>query len=181
MATQAHSTRTPLLPLSRSPQPLLGQGLGRQSGPVTVAIAAMRSADPDLDRQRVRELRRRIAERIEADIALLDALDGDSDAEPSLGAPEPIIPVGYGQVRCPATDQANWADGGNDDREQDAGDDREEEDEHGGDILDEPHDPQPDDVLPSMHGWDPRVADGARAARRQAEAMRARKDRGARS
>jgi hypothetical protein len=42
------------------------------------------------DRQRVRELRRRIAGRIEADLALLDALDGDpdfedcADAEPSL-------------------------------------------------------------------------------------------------
>ena len=179
MASQAHSTRTPLLPLSRSPQPLLGQGLGRQSGPVTIALAVMQDADPD--RQRIRELRRRIADRIEADLALLDALDGDPDAEPSLGAPEPIIPVGYGHVRCAATDQAHWADGAADDREQDAGDEREEEDEHGGDILDEPHDPQPDDVLPRMHGWDPRVADGARAARRQAEALRARKDRGARA
>jgi hypothetical protein len=36
----------------------------------------------DADRQRVRELRRRIADRIEADIALLDALEGDADREP---------------------------------------------------------------------------------------------------
>jgi hypothetical protein len=37
----------------------------------------MHSADPE----RVRKLRRRIAERIEADLALLDALDGDTDYE----------------------------------------------------------------------------------------------------
>ncbi|MDR9826199.1 hypothetical protein RCJ22_11320, partial [Vibrio sp. FNV 38] len=35
----------------------------------------------DADRQRVRELRRRIADRIEADLTLLDALDGDADRE----------------------------------------------------------------------------------------------------
>lgn len=98
MASHAHSTRTPLLPLSRSPQPLLGQGLGRQSGPVSRAIRACRETDPadqaiaeiqiglasyfaDADRQRVRELRRRIADRIEADLALLDALDPDPDLE----------------------------------------------------------------------------------------------------
>ncbi|MGH1590432.1 hypothetical protein ACRBEV_21470 [Methylobacterium phyllosphaerae] len=81
MATHAHSTRTPLLPPSGSPQLLLGTGLGRQSGPVTVALAAMRAADPDLDRQRLRDLHRRIADRIEADIALLDALNGDTDLE----------------------------------------------------------------------------------------------------
>jgi hypothetical protein len=100
MANHAHSTRTPLLRLSGSPQPLLGLGLGRQPspvtrndnlsdaevsankkqpGPVTIALAAMQAADPD--RQRIRELRRRIADRIEADIALLDALDGDTDLE----------------------------------------------------------------------------------------------------
>ncbi|MCJ2023674.1 hypothetical protein [Methylobacterium sp. J-067] len=47
-----------------------------QRGPVTIALAAMQAADPD--RQRIGELRRRIAERIEADIALLDVLDGDN-------------------------------------------------------------------------------------------------------
>ncbi|MCJ2010922.1 hypothetical protein [Methylobacterium sp. J-076] len=44
-----------------------------QRGPVTIALAAMQAADPD--RQRLSDLRRRIAERIEADIALLDALN----------------------------------------------------------------------------------------------------------
>jgi hypothetical protein len=93
MATHAHSTRTPLLRpadsqgLSRFAQTeqnarsLLGAAPGRQSGPVTIAIAAMRAADPDLDRQRLRDLRRRIADRIKADLVLLDALDGDADLE----------------------------------------------------------------------------------------------------
>ena len=70
-----------------------------QVGPVTQALRACRPVDPadlaiadiqiglasffaDADRQRVRELRRRIADRIEADLALLDALDGDTDREP---------------------------------------------------------------------------------------------------
>ncbi|MCJ2093271.1 hypothetical protein MKK67_12335 [Methylobacterium sp. J-072] len=88
----------------------------------------------DADRQRVRELRRRIADRIEADLALLDALSPDPDAEPSLGASEPFT-VG------PALD---WVYGSGDDREEDAGDDREHENEHGGDIQDEPHDEEPD-------------------------------------
>ncbi len=52
------------------------------------ALAVMAGADPDL--ARIRTLRRQIALRIEADIALLDALAGDpdlkdgADAEPSL-------------------------------------------------------------------------------------------------
>ena len=117
MATHAHSTRTPLLPQSGNPRPLLGQGLGRQLGPVSRAIRACRETDPadqaiadiqiglasffeDADRQRVRELRRRIADRIEADLALLDALAGDADFEP--------------------------------------------DNEHGGDVQDEPHDAEED-------------------------------------
>ena len=44
----------------------------------------MQAADPD--RQRVSELRRRIADRIEADLPLLDALDGDTDLEDSHDA-----------------------------------------------------------------------------------------------
>ena len=99
MAIYANSTHTPLLPQSGNPPPLLGQGLGRPLGPVSRAIRACRETDPadqaiadiqiglasffaDADRQRIRELRRRIADRIEADLALLDALDGDADREP---------------------------------------------------------------------------------------------------
>jgi len=171
MASHAHSTRTHLLPLSRSVPPLLGQGLGRQSGPVTQAIGAMRAAEPlpsadaaieairegpiryfvdddGADRQRVRELRRRIAGRIEADLALLDALDGDPDIEPGLGAPEPVLGGGLVYARdgrgCRFEEQERWADGVADDREQDAGDEGEGENEHGGDVQDEPHDGQPD-------------------------------------
>lgn len=69
-----------------------------QRGPVSLAIAIMQAADPD--RERIRDLRCRVAERIEADIALLDALDGDCDLE--------------------------------------------EDDPAGGDICDEPHDPEED-------------------------------------
>ncbi|MCJ2092189.1 hypothetical protein MKK67_06720 [Methylobacterium sp. J-072] len=159
MATYAHSTRTPLLPQSGNPRPLLGQGSGRQLGPVTQAIRAMRAADPaDLAIAAIQdglnrffaetgipvtaaELRRRIEDRIEADLALLDALDPDPEAEPSLGASEPFT-VG------PALD---WVYGSGDDREEDAGDDREHENEHGGDIQDEPHDEEPD-LEPSLCG-----------------------------
>ncbi|WP_419830627.1 hypothetical protein [Methylobacterium sp.] len=99
MASHAHSTRTPLLPQSGNPRPLLGQGLGRQLGPVTRAIRAMRAADPTdqaiaaiqegLDRffaetgipVTAAELRLRIENRIEADLELLEALDGDADRE----------------------------------------------------------------------------------------------------
>ncbi|MCJ2133013.1 hypothetical protein MKK69_02835 [Methylobacterium sp. J-026] len=157
--------------------------------PADAAIEAIREGliryfveEDGVDRHRVRDLRRRIANRIEADLALLDVLDGDSDAEPSLGAPEPITTGGWGyEDRCRHSDQDHWAGGNSDDQEHDAGSDREEENEHGGDIQDEPHDAQPDDVVPRMHGYDPRVADGARKARREAEAMRARKDREARA
>ena len=86
------------------PTPLFGGGErprlpSAQVGTVTQALRACRPVDPadlaiadlqiglagffaDADRQRVRELRRRIADRIEADLALLDALDADPDAEP---------------------------------------------------------------------------------------------------
>lgn len=140
MATHAHSTRTPLLPLSRGPQSLLGQGLGRQSGPVTQAIRAMRAAEPlppadaaieairegliryfveddGADRQRIRELRRRIADRIEADLALLDALDGDTDHEPDVDRE----PDNDGEPSLCGL-MVQWPGGGGDDREEDAAD-----------------------------------------------------------
>lgn len=55
-------------------------------GPVSRAIRTLRNADPKL--ARIRDLRQAIEDRIEADIALLDALVGDADLEPSLAAPE---------------------------------------------------------------------------------------------
>ena len=74
MANHAHSTRTPLLPQACTRSALLPHGVGRQPGPVTLALRAMRTADPD--RQQVRELRASIAGRIAADLALLDTIDG---------------------------------------------------------------------------------------------------------
>ncbi len=78
-----------------------------QIGPVTQAIRAMRAAAPKAKSEiishlpaDISDLRRRIADRIEADLALLDALDGDCDLE--------------------------------------------EDDPAGGDICDEPHDPEED-------------------------------------
>lgn len=121
MATQAHSRRTPLLRLSGSPRPLLGLGLSRQPGPVTIALAAMQAADPD--RKRIRELRRRIADRIEADIALLDALDGDTDLEADYAVARKVD--GSVQVVGCASDHepslcglmVHWPAPGGDDRE----------------------------------------------------------------
>ncbi|MCJ2065054.1 hypothetical protein MKK63_20405 [Methylobacterium sp. J-088] len=100
-----HARITPaLLSATSHRDPLLRQGSGRQPGPVTQAIRAMRAAEPlpptdvaieairegliryfveadSADRQRVRDLRRRISDRIEADLALLDALSPDPEAE----------------------------------------------------------------------------------------------------
>ena len=82
MANHAHSTRTPLLPPAGAQSALLPRGAGRQLGPVTSAIAIMRAADPTAGQSaKLRRLRRAIADRIEADIALLDALDTDPEFE----------------------------------------------------------------------------------------------------
>jgi hypothetical protein len=61
----------------------------------------MQTGIPETERERVRALRKRIADRIEADLALLDMLTGDADLE--------------------------------------------DENEHGGDVQDEPHDEEEDD------------------------------------
>ena len=88
MANHAHSTRTSVAPQAGAQSALLPRRAGRQLGPVSLAIRAMRTADPDLDWQRLRALRKRIADRIEADLALLDALDGDQDLEADYAMPE---------------------------------------------------------------------------------------------
>lgn len=66
-----------------------------------------------------RAKRARIEREIDRLIGLLDAIDGDLDLEPSLGWPE---------------------DGPDHLAENVTQDDREQEDEHGGDVQDEPHD-----------------------------------------
>lgn len=70
------------------------------------------------------ELAAVVADRIEAHaramdalIVLLDALNGDPDLEPSLGAPEAKVNLPWGtvfMVRTPDGDQSMWADGEND-------------------------------------------------------------------
>ncbi|TXM95415.1 hypothetical protein FV232_07280 [Methylobacterium sp. WL30] len=129
----------------------------------------MRTADPDqaahdaieairlgLDRhfseadyRRLKTLRRSVADRIESDLALLDMLAGDVDLEPSLGAPEAATHTyrDHGPLLA-------WGSGATDDREDSADDDREEENEHGGDVQDEPHDAEVDerDTAPEWAG-----------------------------
>ncbi|WP_331369519.1 hypothetical protein [Methylobacterium ajmalii] len=92
-----------------------GRTPSSQLGPVTVALRTMRQVEPeapailalrqgleayfadagmpadlsaqmDVERHRIHELREAIANRIEADIALLDALDGDPDLEDGCDA-----------------------------------------------------------------------------------------------
>lgn len=86
------------------------------------------------------EWRKALVDRIEQQAAILSALvdaldlmDGDADFEPWLAAPEPR--PGVGSFLADRTDfgnQERWCDGGDADRE--------EENEHGGDVQDEPHD-----------------------------------------
>lgn len=74
-------------------------------------------------RRRLLALRTRLADAIEARIALLDALDGDPDLEPSLGSLE-RHPNPYRSFGDPLTHQLDWGGQGepDPDREQDGGD-----------------------------------------------------------
>lgn len=63
-------------------------------GPVTAAIRAMRADEPATDYARIRQLRRAIEERIEADIALLDLIDSDPDLEDGFDAEPGLCGVG---------------------------------------------------------------------------------------
>ncbi|MCJ2025100.1 hypothetical protein [Methylobacterium sp. J-067] len=102
---------------------------------MTLAIRAMRAAEPKGKSEiishlpaDVSDLRRRIADRIEADIALLDALAGDPDLEdngdhePSLGSTDGLL---------------GWCQSGTDDCEQE--------------VVDQPHDEETDKE-PSLCG-----------------------------
>lgn len=128
MASHAHSTRTPLLRRATGSAELLRASLpgGRivaAGGPVTRALAVMTAADPGLIR--IRTLRRSIAEHIEADIALLDALAGDTDLEDGADGEPSFCGLDVEHPSC-------------------GGDDREGVNEDGGDIQDEPHDAEED-------------------------------------
>ncbi len=71
------------------------------------------------------KLRRKVERAVDRLMALLDELDGDPEAEPWLGWPEPIM--GWGMHAAPLL----CPHGANDDREQD--------------VTDEPHDAEPDE------------------------------------
>lgn len=75
-------------------------------GPVSAAIRAMRADEPATDYTRLLTLRRAIEDRIEADIALLDALDGDTDFEDSADTEPSLCGVGVHVFRgnLPASD-----------------------------------------------------------------------------
>ncbi|MCJ2051242.1 hypothetical protein [Methylobacterium sp. J-070] len=100
-------------------------------------VLPTRAAAHALDRARLADLRAAISRQIEADLdrvdrclSLLDALDGDADFEPSLGSSETVgnpplfrrcnYPEGI--AVCFRGDQRPWAEGSNDDREQDDAD-----------------------------------------------------------
>lgn len=76
------------------------------------------------------EARRRLSDIVERAIALLDALDGDPESEPSLGAPEFYPVLGCSWQAGPRSDgssaQLGWANGGTDDREVDQADEPEQ-------------------------------------------------------
>ncbi|MGE6739667.1 hypothetical protein ACQKGC_05265 [Allorhizobium pseudoryzae] len=74
-------------------------------------------------------LRREIEATVERLIAILDMFDGDEDLEDDASG-EPWLGWTDMEARYPRFH---------------SGDDREDEDEHGGDILDEPHDGGEDD------------------------------------
>ena len=136
MAAKAFSTPAPAIP------PAL-QLTHKADAYIACALRPI-GCPPGLDPVRWRKA---LAKRIErhqaaadALIAALDAMDGDADLEPSLGAPEIILPSGWGfgcliDRNC---SQVHWADGAPGDNE------GEIEDGHGGDILDEPHDAELD-------------------------------------
>lgn len=85
--------------------------------------------DPALD---FRDWRASIEAEIERLIGLLDEFDGDADLEPSLGAPEACLHSPIVTHVVPVHSQVEWARGW--------GDDDEQVNEDGGDVLDEPHD-----------------------------------------
>ncbi|MGU3537753.1 hypothetical protein [Methylobacterium sp. A54F] len=84
MASHAYTTTPLLRPASAERRPSSPPGrLIAAGGPVSAALRTVLAADSG--RQRLQELRRAIADRIEADLALLDSLDGDADLEVDAG------------------------------------------------------------------------------------------------
>lgn len=93
-------------------------------------VLPIRAAAHALERARLADLRAAISRQIEADLdrvdrclSILDALDGDADFEPSLGAPEPLFHDRFRRIPAPGMpalcfgSQETWAEGRTDDRE----------------------------------------------------------------
>lgn len=83
------------------------------------------------DRRRLWDLRRAIEAELDRMIELLDALDGDPDLEPSLGAPEVLSRLCIWSQVDTGTSQLNWARGNSEDLE----------DEHDGTEPDDDREP----------------------------------------
>ena len=102
------------------------QTYGPAPSPLGVALEAQHAAD----RAELRAARDALERTIEDAFAFLDAIDAeDEDLEPSLGS----LTSG---IDSSCSSQELWAHGSRDDRE--------EENEGGGDVLDEPHDEDAD-------------------------------------
>lgn len=150
------------------------------------------AAEHARERAALHALRDAISARIAADLVILDALDGDPDLEPSLGAPTSYVYGSlarqYGGYVYAPGDQTIWAAGSTGDGEDDAGENPEETNEDGGNILDEPHDALDEDTgigdrdgLDEQAGMrgsrDRQVADAAREARYQLDRIVTRRSR----
>ena len=72
-----------------------------------------RRPEPTLFLPGTATMRERVEAAIESLLQLLDAVDGDADLEPSLGAPEARLPDGLAYVGSwiGATTQEHWSDG----------------------------------------------------------------------
>ncbi len=126
MASHAYSIPTPKA------------GVRASGAPRTPPISAREA-------RRLARARERLCEAIERLIAILDALDGDPDLEPSLGSMEQAYTRIVGPDASNAHSQVAWAHGGRDDREDDT-DTHEGDDEAGrpsGFVMREPPHPRP--------------------------------------
>ncbi|UYW25675.1 hypothetical protein OKC48_20740 [Methylorubrum extorquens] len=100
-------------------------------GPVSAAIRAMRADEPASDWTRLQALRKAIADRIEADIALLDALDPFADEREADGGRYSLDAEGRICVQAVSSDDEPSFCGLGVERPTAGGDDREDGDDNG--------------------------------------------------
>lgn len=103
------------------------------NAPFLRPVGCPRGVDPAQWRKAVQARIEQHADALAGLIDALDHMDGDPDFEPTLGSPEDKAGNFEGWRFPQGADQTYWADGRGDDE-------RELEDEHGGDVQDEPHD-----------------------------------------